>query len=174
MRIALILKPGHENTGIGRYAAELENGLLKAGCEVVRVHPKVPLPLWLIRYIKKVLHWDLVEFFNNYPVWASYPKADIYHFTSQNLATLVKLHPPHGAIIVTVHDIFPTLLQNDPEIKIYQRSIDLMFDKISIRGLKKANHIISVSSFTRELLLQTLGMNLQKISVILEGVKSNI
>lgn len=174
MRIALILKPGHENTGIGRYAAELENGLLKAGCEVIRVNPKVPLPLWLIRCIKKVFNWDLVEFFNNYPVWASYPRADVYHFTSQNLATLAKLHPPLGAIIVTVHDIFPSLLQNDPEIKIHQRSIDLFFDKISIRGLKRANHIISVSGFTRELLIKTSGMNSQKISVILEGVRSDI
>lgn len=174
MRIALILKPGHENTGIGRYSAELENGLLKAGCEVVRVIPKVPLPVWLLHYIKKFINWDLVEFFNNYPIWASYPRADVYHFTSQNLATLVKLHPPRGAVIVTVHDIFPTLLQNDPEVKIHQRSIDLLFDKMSIRGLKKANHIISVSGFTRELLIKDVGMNSQKISVILEGVKSSI
>ena len=72
MRIVLVSKPGHANTGVGRYAIELARHLRAEGHEVTEVHPVVPLPKWLVRLIRR-LGWDLNAFFNNYPVWASNP-----------------------------------------------------------------------------------------------------
>ncbi len=44
MKICLIVKPGHLDSGVGRYAANLENALRRAGLEVVVAYPQVPLP----------------------------------------------------------------------------------------------------------------------------------
>ena len=107
MRIALIAKPGHENTGVGRYTSQLRAALEVLGHEVVVLHPAIPLPEGLVRVVRRRLGWDLEAFFDTYPVWVRYPKADVYHVTSQNLATLLLLRRPPGPTVVTVHDIIP-------------------------------------------------------------------
>ena len=108
MRIVLIAKPGHENTGVGRYSIKLRAALQALGHEVLVVHPTVPLPGWLVRAVRRLLGWDLQAFFENYPVWARYPSADVYHITSQNLATLLFFQLSPIPTIVTVHDIIVT------------------------------------------------------------------
>ncbi|MEA4906470.1 MAG: glycosyltransferase [Anaerolineaceae bacterium] len=172
MRVALIVKSGHQDSGVGRYARELERGLLQAGCEVVKVYPLVPFPGWFLQAVRTVLGWDLGEFFNTYPLLARYPRADIYHFSSQNLATLLLLCPPRGKTVVTVHDIFPALLDNYPEIRINNHAFDRLFDRMAMSGLRRAGHIICVSTFSKDTLWQHLKPDQMKVSVVLEGVKT--
>ena len=163
MHVALIVKKGGEKTGLGRYARELEQGLIAAGCRVTRVYPKAPLPRWLTNLIKGTIGWDLAEVFNNYPVWVRYPQTDLYHFTSQNLATLLVFHKPRGKTIVTVADIIPHLLRNDPELHIYQNWIEKFIYQIVMKGIKRADGVVTISEHTRDTLIYQLGMSPEAI-----------
>lgn len=150
MRIALIAKPGHEDSGVGRYTVQLRSALEELGHEVVVVHPTMPLPDALIQTARRLLGWDLAAFFNNYPVLARYPHADVYHFTSQNLATLLLFHHPPGRTMVTVHDIIPWLLKDDPVLRIYDHLLAKWFDRMSLVGLQRADVLTADSEFTRQ------------------------
>jgi hypothetical protein len=156
MRIALIARPGHENTGIGRYSGQLRAALEALGHDVLVVNPIVPLPEVLVRVVQRLFGWDLAAFFNNYPIWARYPQADIYHVTSQNLATLMLLRRPPGVTVVTVHDIIPWLVRNDPELRVYEHRLAEWFDRLALAGLRRADGLLTDSAFTQ----MSLGLDL--------------
>ena len=145
MRVALIAKPGHAESGGGRYALELERALRSLGYDVLLVNPVIPFPGCFMHIVRRWPGWDLEAFFNNYPLWARYPKADIYHLTSQNLATLMFFRRPPGKVVVTVHDLIPSVTKDDPELRIYQHRFDELFDRISLWGIQKTEAIITVS-----------------------------
>jgi len=149
MRVVLIAKPGHEATGVGRYSSELRAVLEALGHEVVVVHPTVPLPRTLLRVVWRLFGWDLETFFSSYPVWARYPKADVYHITSQNLATLLLLCRPPGKVVVTVHDIIPWLVRDHPGLRIYDHRIAAWFDRLALAGLQRADALVADSAFTQ-------------------------
>lgn len=169
MHIALIAKPGHENSGVGRYMLQLKKALEKLGHQVSVVHPIVPIPEWVIKMIKKWLGWDLAEFFNNYPVWARYPQADIYHFTSQNLATLLLFCRPPGPNVVTIHDLLPYILNRDGFEK-YPNIAAWCFDRIAIHGLQHASTLIADSITTQQYTCNILDVSPKKIPVVLLGI----
>lgn len=148
MQIALIAKPGHANTGVGRYVVELERELQALGHGVTVLYPVVPLPQWLVQAIRHWLGWDLEAFFQNYPVYIRYVPADIYHITSQNLATLLLIRRPPGKTVVTVHDLIPWMTRHDPELQPYAHSITKLFDLLSIQALRRADHLLVISNFT--------------------------
>lgn len=164
MDIALISKPGHASTGVGRYTIELERHLRAEGHQVTVIHPLVPLPAWLVRLIRR-FGWDLNAFFNNYPIWASYPPADIYHITSQNLATLMLIRRPPGKTVITVHDIIPWLLRHDAQERVYHHRIDEWFDKLSLRGIQKADAIVTPSAFTAQTLSDEMSIDAHKLTL---------
>ena len=79
-----------EKTGIGRYDRRLRGGLSEVGLRVVQDAPKTPaLPSVGYRLLRVLRR-------NKYPIWSSYPDADIYHLTSQDLASLLVLRRPRG------------------------------------------------------------------------------
>ena len=156
MRIALIAKRGHEDTGVGRYTGQLRAALEALEYEVLVVHPIVPIPHLLVKVVRRLLGWDLAAFFNNYPIWACYPQADVYHITSQNLATLLLLRRPPGPTIITVHDIIPWLLRNDAELRIYDHWMAEWFDRLALVGLRRTNWLVADSEFTQQSLSQLI------------------
>jgi hypothetical protein len=150
MRVALIAKPGNEDTGTGRYTTRLRAALLALGHEVVIVYPAVPLPATFVRAARRWPGWDLAAFFATYPLWARYPRADLYHVTSQNLATLLLFCPPPGPAVVTVHDLTPWLARHDPALRVHRRRLDGWFDRLARAGLRQADGLIADSAFTRD------------------------
>lgn len=148
MRVALIAKRGSASTGIGRYAAELERALRSLGHQVAVVNPVVPVPGWLVRLLRRWLGIDVEAFLNNYPLWVRYPKADIYHITSQSLATIMLFRRPPGKTVVTVHDVIPWLVRNNPELRVYRHWLDATFDYLALRGLRRADALVAVSECT--------------------------
>lgn len=148
MRIALIAKPGQELTGIGRYSTQLRAALESLGHEVVMVYPTIPLPGAIVRAVRRLLGWDLQAFFNSYPLWARYPQADIYHLTSQNLATLMVLHRPPGHTVITVHDIIPWMLRDNVELRVYGHRLEAWFDRLALSGLARADALLADSADT--------------------------
>src|SRR4051812_28790638 len=106
-RTALIVKPGSSHTGVGRYARMLERGLRDCGVELRRAEPSVPPIPRAVDSVLRRTGVDARTFLSTYPVWASYPPADIYHLTSQNLASLLLARRPPGRVVITIHDILP-------------------------------------------------------------------
>ena len=164
MRIALIAKPGQADSGVGRYVYELERHLLALGHQVTMVHPVVPIPGWVARAVRRWTGLDLEAFFQNYAVWARYPPADLYHLTSQNLATLMLFRLPPGSVVVTVHDIIPWLGRDNPELRTYQHGFDALFDWLAIQGLKRATVFLAPSGHTRET-LERIGIPSERVAV---------
>jgi glycosyltransferase involved in cell wall biosynthesis len=170
MRIALIAKPGHADSGVGRYTAQLRAALEAQGHEVLLVQPAAPLPAFAARAVRRLLGWDLAAFFANYPVWARYPRADVYHVTGQNLATLLLLRRPPGKTVVTVHDLIPWLTRDDPELRAYRHRLEAWFDRLALAGLRRAKQLIAVSAYTKETLVEQLHFEAERIVVVHEGV----
>jgi glycosyltransferase involved in cell wall biosynthesis len=169
-RVALVMKRERVMTGLGRYAAELESGLAQLNHDTVRSYPTLPLPDTLANSIKRSTSLDLRAFFNNYPVIPRYPRAEIVHLTSQNLATLLAIRRPACPVVVTVHDILPYMLRDNPIFGSHQGRTDRLCDLTAMRGLRKADALIAISEFTKGCLVEHLGIPASRISVIHQGV----
>lgn len=170
MRVVLITKPGHADTGVGRYTYSLEKALISKGHDVQTVHPGLPLPSGWLRPLGQWLGWDLAAFFYNYPVWIQYPPADIYHMTSQNLATLLLWRRPNGRIILTVHDIIPWLMRHNSKLNVYGHAFEKLFDWLALRGLRRADFILTDSDHTKDTLLMELGTAVPPMKTVHLGI----
>lgn len=169
-RVALIAKPEGASTGVGRYVHMLHQTLCEAGVDAVRIAPTIP-PLPNAGYtLLRKFGMDLRTFLTNYPVWARYPKADIYHFTSQNLACLLLFCHPKGKIVVTVHDIIPYMLRNVPHLCTYRTAADRLFDRLAMVGLKRADVLVADSQYTKQCIIEHLGIAPDKIEVVYLGI----
>ncbi len=83
----------------------------------------------------------------------------IKHITNQDLAFLlcfIDLHPS----IVTCYDLIPVAYYNN----------HLLYWKMNLQGLRKADHIITISEFSKEEIIRLTGYSGDKISVIYPGV----
>lgn len=168
--VALIAKPGGPNTGVGRYVHMLQHGLEANGQHTIRVAPLAP-PLPAIGYtVLQRANIDLRTFLMNYPIWANYPVADVYHLTSQNLASLLLFRRPPGRVVVTVHDIIPYMLRHNKQLSTYRGAADQLFDRMAMRGLRRADHLIADSHYTKQCLIEHLGIVAERISVIYLGI----
>jgi len=167
---ALVAGSTEVNTGIGRYVDMLDAGLQQAGVQTIRVAPTLPVfPDFTYRF----LQWfgrDLRAFCMNYPLWSTYPEADIYHVTQQTLASLLLFRRPSGKVVVTVHDIFPYMVRNDPQLGSPYGGSEHVYYRLPVAGLKRANHLIAVSEYTKECVVKHLGISPEKISVIYNGI----
>src|SRR5262245_9765448 len=163
-RIVLIAGPSGPNTGIGRYVQMLQAGLREAGVDTVRVSPTLPTLPTVAYSLFRLLGRDLRKFLTNYPLWLNYPKANTYHVTEQALGSLLLFARPKGRVVVTIHDIFPYIVRNDPQVGSPYGSEHLSY-RLPMAGLKRADHLIAVSEYTKQSIIEHLGIGSEKISV---------
>jgi glycosyltransferase involved in cell wall biosynthesis len=167
----LVNKPMSPFTGIGRYVQELERGLKASGCGV-RV---APLPALLpdpVSALATFLGYDLAAFLRSYPMRADVVPADLTHLTSQTLGLLALTQRLSRPLIVTVHDILPYLLRDDPRLSAYRNRLHRLTDGLAMRGLRRADHLIADSHYTKSTLVKALGIAPERISVVHLGVDS--
>jgi len=158
MRVGLIKKPTRTETGIGRYSAELQQLLKRAGVDIIEVNPIIPLPKGFLGLINKLIGWDLEAFFYNYPVWIRYPEADIFHLTSQNLATLMIFRRPPGKTLITVHDLINLDYQYDLPINVFQKIAHHFFEQLALVGIRRIDWTISDSNFSKTVIQRILSL----------------
>ena len=169
-RVALIAKPGATHTGVGRYVATLAQGVRDLGLDVRQAAPVLPpLPGAAWGLLRRA-GIDARSFLLNYPLWASYPAADVYHLTSQNLASVLCFRRPRRPVVVTVHDIIPYLLRNDPALSPYRNRGDRLFDRLAMSGLRRADRLVADSEYTRQRLVDYLHIPQERIEVVHLGV----
>lgn len=166
----MIVKLGYAGTGVERYVIELERALRMLGHEVTLVHPVFPFPDWLATAVDRLTSFNARAFFENYPLWARYPEADIYHITSQNLATLMLFRRPPGPTVITVHDIIPWLVRHDPEQRVYRHALDVLFDWLALRGIRRADAIVTDSCFTAQSLAGAIDISRVPTTTVMIGV----
>jgi glycosyltransferase involved in cell wall biosynthesis len=136
----------------------LHGGLREAELDAVQVTPWMPqLPEPVYRGMT-LLGRDLRAFLTNYPLLCRYPRADIYHLGQQALTSLLLVRRPKGKVVVTVHDIFPHTLGNDP------------WFKLAVMGLARVDHIIAISHYTKRCLVEELAIPPDKITVVHHGM----
>jgi glycosyltransferase involved in cell wall biosynthesis len=157
-KVAVICDWNGPHTGIGRYWRMLHGGLRAAGLDAVQVTPVLPRLPDAAYQLLAFLGRNTRAFLTNYPLWCWYPEADIYHLAQQGLASLLLLRRPRGKVVVTVHDIFPHILGRDP------------WFRLSVLGLKRADHLIAISHFTKRTLVDHLGIPPETISVVYHGI----
>jgi glycosyltransferase involved in cell wall biosynthesis len=95
-------------------------------------------------------------------------KASIYHILDHGYGHLIFLLPARKTV-VTVHDLIP-LLRWKGEIKGTRQGRIPLLNLIALSGLYRARHIIADSDNTKKDLIQLLGINPKKISVIHMGI----
>lgn len=168
--VVLIAKPGGPTTGVGRYVAALHQGLQGQAVTFIRLAPTIPpLPTACYNWLQG-LNLDVRTFLTNYPVWAAYPPADLYHITSQNLASLLLFRRPPGRIVITVHDIIPYIVRQNPQLSVYRTWADRFFDRLAMLGLAQADLLLADSTYTKQSLIDQLGLNPTKIKVVFIGI----
>jgi glycosyltransferase involved in cell wall biosynthesis len=168
--VALIAKPGGTFTGVGRYVQMLSEHLESLQIKTKWVSPTVPPMIGVASTLFALGGMDLHAFLTNYPVWAEMPQAKLYHVSSQNLASLLMIRRPAAPVIVTVHDIIPYILRNDEELSVYRGRADRFFDALAMRGLKRADHLVADSEFTKRTLIEQLKIDSKRISVVYLGI----
>lgn len=168
MRVALITRHDSHVTGLRRYSDTLLHQMMTENFNVDVIHPVAPIPGLMAR-AGRHLGWDLATFFQTYPVRLRAPAADIYHLTSETLATL-GVFSSIRPTVVTVHAFFSYLLRNEPALAMQGRLIDRGFDLLAARGLRRAHAVIAVSDYVRKSLVEEVGVSEERIHVIHEAV----
>jgi glycosyltransferase involved in cell wall biosynthesis len=167
--IQLVHKPLSPRTGIGRYAATLEQGLRNAGVDVRVAALRAPLPAPLSSFTRR-LGYNVEAFLASYPVRADLHRERLTHLTSQTLVTLLYAQRLPRPVIVTVHDILPYLLRGDPELRVYRHRAEEFADRLAVRGLRRADRLIANSHYTKQTIVDTCGIEPDRIDVVHLGV----
>lgn len=169
IRIQLVNKSTSPKTGIGRYAHELERGLREQGIDLHSAALRSPMPAALASLGRR-FGYDPETFFRSYPLRADVLPGYVTHLTTQTLGVLLLLQRLPRPVIVTVHDILPYLLRHDPELCVYRHVADRLMDALAMRGLKRAEHLIADSQFTKFTVSSALGLPQDRIDVVYLGV----
>lgn len=174
LRVQIVSKPGSKATGIGRYAHELERGLAQqpdVDLRVAELRDPVPAP---ITGLARRMGYDLAAFNRSYPLRADVVPGWITHLTNQTLATLLTTQRLTRPVVVTVHDIFPYMFRDDPELRVYGGRLDRAMDRRAMRGLTRADRLIADSAYTRATLMHQLGIPADRIDVVHLGIDTAV
>lgn len=166
----LVTKPEERVTGLSRYVDSLEDGLDRLNrIQVQRIYPRLPLATSPITRSLQRLNFDLQAFLSSYPLQIERPDCGIYHLTSQNLATLLATQHIHPAV-VTVHDLIPLLVQGDAQLDTQRHTLERIFFRLAISGLRRADSLIAISEYTRQSIIKALGYPAERIHVVYRAV----
>lgn len=167
--IHLVAKDHSAKTGIGRYAQTLYHALGAADVPVAFHTPSYPFPAWT-QAIPKRMGYDLDTFFRSYP-FAVPPAAQsgILHLTTQSLATIFAFKRVTPSVI-TVHDILGYLLRDKPDMSHYRHGLEKFMDTWAVRSLRRADWLIADSEYTRQTIIDSVGISGERISVVYLGI----
>jgi glycosyltransferase involved in cell wall biosynthesis len=163
--------------GIGRYVEGLLSGFEELGHEAPimqlrlagwsRKSPHVPLKTALIRrpaWLPVRLQWIFNELLLPFAIRQT--KATVFHATDPNAIPISHAYKT----VITVHDMIPSVFPRD-----YLTSwIKRWAYRSRLEHYRKADHLIAVSEATRSDIVQFLGIEPSRITVIQEGYDSDL
>jgi glycosyltransferase involved in cell wall biosynthesis len=160
--------------GLARYTDCLCQALTEAKVDYTLAIPTYPLPVRAAHRLLVPLGLDLRTFFTTYPLAASLGGGDLKHFTAQQMALLLWFKPRLHPTLVTVHDIVPYLVRRDHTQSTFRHPLDVLFDELAMRALKRADALISGSHFTKQTVVDALGCAAERIFVVPLGVNHHL
>ncbi len=172
MKVALVTKPDKQMTGLLRYAQSLHQALCLRGVDAMWIHPRLPLAEALTR-MGRAANVDVAAFFASYPLSVQLDGASLCHLTSQTLATLL-VFQRLPRTVVTVHDIIPYLMHQDPALNTYRNGFERCFDWVAMRALQRADALIAVSEFTKRCVVDALHVPSERFHVIYRAVNRQV
>lgn len=168
MRVSMVVSNIQQISGITRYAKHLHAELLRMGLAVDLCEPEPEVPIILKRGAAAV-GYDLNTFFRSYPLGMKRESGTVLHLTSQSLATILTFRTQHP-VIITVHDILPYMLRNDPSLSHYKHRVEQYMDLLAMRCLSRADILIADSFYTKQTLIDVLHLPSDRIQVVHLGV----
>jgi glycosyltransferase involved in cell wall biosynthesis len=169
IRVQLVSKPASPTTGIGRYAQELAHGLVTTGVDL-RSAPLRTLVPGSIADLGRRFGYDVEAFTRSYPARANLRPGYVTHLTSQTLASLLVTQRLPRPVVVTVHDILPYVLRDDPALRVYRHRMNQWMDRLAMRGLRRADRLIANSRYTKQTLIDVLAIGPESVDVVYLGV----
>jgi glycosyltransferase involved in cell wall biosynthesis len=169
LRVQIVAKPGSSATGIGRYALGLERGLRAEGVELRHAEIRSPAPR-LLRRVASRMGYDVDAFARTYPLRADVRPGYLTHLATQTLATLFFVQRLPRPVVVTLHDILPYLLRDDPALRVYRHRLDRWMDALAMRGLRRADLLLANSEYTRQTAIDALGIPPERIEVVYHAI----
>ncbi len=155
MKIAYLTNAG-ASSGVGHYAAELKQRLL--------AFPDLAFSDFILPSTSGKWPWQKKTF-----GWIRQGRKlkralrrgdfDVVHATNQTLSFIVSRRVP---AVVTVHDLIELL---EP-----QQGLSGWAARYLYSGIKRANHLIAVSEYTKRSIIEVYGISPDKVSVIHNGV----
>lgn len=174
MRIAILRRSPQVSFSMDVYADGLISGLktVRPTWEIVEFAPQSSQSdkkssVWLVGL------WKYYERYWRYPRLVKKQNPDIFHIIDHSDGHLVRwLKRKSQATVVTCHDLI-NLFQ--PE-NIYGRTalpfVSMAAWKYAIKGMEKADHIITVSSHTANDVINNLKITAERITVVPDAVES--
>jgi glycosyltransferase involved in cell wall biosynthesis len=145
---------GHHHNGIGRYVSELQHGLGQRGVDTEQV---------AFRYMPGASRRSVLK---AVPIGVmAAPGTAIMHFTQIQGASML-LFRKYPRTVVTVHDLGALLC---PEDRAVRNGLDRFLLRLSLTGMRRADHIITVSEFTKQCLVNVLQYDPGRIDAIPHG-----
>ncbi|MEA5598356.1 glycosyltransferase family 1 protein [Rivularia sp. UHCC 0363] len=172
MRIAIIRREPRASYSMDVYADALVNGLktVRPDWEIIELAPEQQqlhgntLFDGLSKYYQR--YW-------NYPQNIKKQDVDIFHVIDHSDGHLVYWLKNTGKpTIVTCHDLVNFIHPENARTQAQIASVSMAAWKWSVKGLRKANHIISVSSHTAKDVVQILNVQPEGLTVVPNGVDS--
>lgn len=164
--VTLVARTDSRTTGLARYVYSLAERYEAAGLPA-RVSqplpPPLPPPLFAGLSRSGV---DLRTFFANYPLRADLRGAGVVHLTSQNQATLLALRPTPPAV-VTVHDLWWLVARQTGH---RLGGAELAGERLALVGLRRARALIAISAYTRDTIVDLLGIPAERVTVVHRAV----
>lgn len=171
VNVQIINKPDAAITGTSRYITELQRGLHGCGDNVTVSAPVLPGALRFPAQIAQAFGVDLKTFFTSYPLAIEHQSdTDLIHIPTQTMATLLRWRRIEQPVVVTVLDIIPYLVQDDPVLNSFGHGLDRRLYQIALEGLHHADALIAISEYTKRTVVETQGIAADKIRVIYLGV----
>jgi len=170
VNIELVVSRYKRMIGLARYASELQKYLSKAGVSYSLVSPGLTPLLKAGHSVLSRFGYDVREFFNTYPASIPCSEDSVKHFTSQMMASSYLFQPGLRKVVITVHDIVPYLMRDDPLQNVYRHFYDRWFDSRAMQNIQRADRIIAISACTAGLLKENLSCREDKIRVVLYGL----
>lgn len=150
--------PAENWPSMKRYADELEDALRRLAPSRLVIRSFVPPDPWLIPrglLLRRML---------TYPLWSRRHQGDLNHVLDHSYGHLLFGLDPERTV-VTVHDIAPLLF---PSRRLGMSQLSWLW---ALKGTLRAKQLISVSAFTRQMLIEHCRVSSERIVVIPEGVE---
>ncbi|MBI2888049.1 MAG: glycosyltransferase family 4 protein [Chloroflexi bacterium] len=170
LKVLLLARREVGVTGTSRYAASLLPALRGLGLDAQAEEPARRGGPALAPLSRRLPGVDLGAFFAHYPLTLPRHDADVYHLSSQNLASALAWRRPRPPVVVTVHDIIPYLLRDDPRLCSYRHPVHRWFDRLAMHGLTRADALLADSHWTKGTLVERLDIPAGRIQVAPLGV----